>query len=66
METEVDAIVPVDQGEAQKLIELIEMLFEEWYIARAKREAQLAEIKGIAEKIELTRKADAEGSGNSS
>lgn len=49
MESDINVIVDVDPGEAQALIELIEMLFEEWYVARSKREAKLKKIKAIAE-----------------
>jgi hypothetical protein len=48
MERDIDLIVPVDPGEAQALIELVEMLFDEWYGARARRVARLASIEGIA------------------
>lgn len=48
MEKDIDLIVPVDQGEAQALIELIEMLFEEWYGARERRKARLARIESIS------------------
>lgn len=48
MEKEIDLIVPVDPGEAQALIELVEMLFDEWYGARERRKARLARIEGIA------------------
>ncbi|WP_234842993.1 DUF4145 domain-containing protein [Sinorhizobium meliloti] len=48
MERDIDVIVEVDPGEAQALIELIEMLFEEWYIARHKREQRLASVRAIA------------------
>lgn len=47
MERDINLIVPVDPGEAQALIELIEMLFEEWYVARAKRQQKLARISAI-------------------
>jgi hypothetical protein len=54
MEKEIDLIVPVDPGEAQALIELIEMLFDEWYGARERRKNRLARIESIAvEKKEL-------------
>lgn len=54
MEKDIDLIVPVDPGEAQALIELIELLFEEWYGAREKRKERLARIAKInAEKAEL-------------
>jgi hypothetical protein len=48
MERDIDLIVDVDPGEAQALIELIEMLFQEWYVARRKREQRLANVKLIA------------------
>lgn len=48
MERDIDQIVPVDPGEAQTLIELVEMLFEEWYVARAKRQERLASIAKMA------------------
>lgn len=54
MEKDIDLIVPIDPGEAQALIELIEMLFEEWYVARHKRKERLARIAAIgAEKEKL-------------
>lgn len=48
MEKDIDLIVPVDNGEAQALIELVEMLFDEWYGAREKRKSRLARIESIA------------------
>ena len=47
MEKDIDLIVPVDPGEAQALIELIEMLFDEWYVARERRRQKLAKIAEI-------------------
>jgi hypothetical protein len=47
MEKDIGQIVPVDAGEAQAMIELIEMLFDEWYGARERRKAQLAKIERI-------------------
>jgi hypothetical protein len=44
MEKDVDMIVDIEPGEAQMLIGLIEMLFDEWYVARNKRANRLAEI----------------------
>ncbi len=49
MEKDIDHIVPVEPGEAQALIGLVEMLFEEWYVARRTRQMRLAEIAGIAD-----------------
>jgi len=48
MEKDISVIVPVDPGEAQVLIELIEMLFDEWYIARETRRQRLQRIEQIA------------------
>ncbi|MGO8172720.1 DUF4145 domain-containing protein [Rhizobium ruizarguesonis] len=48
MEKDINFIIDVDPGEAQALIELIEMLFDEWYVARYKREQRLAAVKAIA------------------
>jgi hypothetical protein len=47
MEADIDLIVPVDAGEAQAMIELIEMLFDEWYGARERRSQRLAKIAEI-------------------
>jgi len=47
MEKDIDVIVPIDPGEAQALIELIEMLFDEWYVARNTRQERLKRIAAI-------------------
>ena len=44
MEADVNLIIEIDPGEAQELIGLIEMLFEEWYVARHDRNQRLAKI----------------------
>lgn len=49
MEKDINLIVPVDVGEAQALIELIEMLFEEWYVERHRRQRRLSAIRAISE-----------------
>lgn len=49
MEKDINHIVPVDPEEAQLLIELIESLFEEWYVAREKRTSRFSGIKTLAE-----------------
>lgn len=49
MEKDIDQIISVGPGEAQALIELIELLFEEWYVARNSRAEKLARVKRIAE-----------------
>lgn len=48
MERDISLIVDVDPGEAQALIELIEMLFDEWHVARHVRDEKLARVKQIA------------------
>ncbi|WP_235919070.1 DUF4145 domain-containing protein [Aureimonas psammosilenae] len=50
MEKDINIIVDVDPGEAQALIELIELLFDEWYVARHKRQGKLAAITALAAK----------------
>lgn len=48
-EKDINLIVDVGAGEAQALIDLIEMLFVEWYVAREVRQNRLARIKEIGE-----------------
>lgn len=61
MEKDIDLIVDVDPGEAEALIQLIEMLFDEWYVARHRRAERLARVKTIAvEKKEALETAKAE------
>jgi len=48
MEADINVIVDVDPNEAQLLIELGELLFDEWYVARAARTERLAKLKAIA------------------
>lgn len=47
-EKDINLIIDVEPDEAQALIELIEMLFEEWYVAREKRQSRLNDIKKIS------------------
>jgi hypothetical protein len=49
MEKDINLVIDVDPNEAQTLIRLIEVLFEEWYIARQKRAEHLASIVSIAD-----------------
>ncbi len=56
MENDIDLIVNVEPNEAQALIELVEMLFEEWYVARHQRKERLGQIKNIAEMKQEARK----------
>lgn len=49
MEKDINLIIDVEPQEASLLIQLIEMLFEEWYIHRYEREQKLNAIVAIAE-----------------
>jgi predicted DNA-binding protein (UPF0251 family) len=49
MEKNIDVIIPVDEGEAQILIDLVELLFEEWYVARHVRRQKLARVAKLAD-----------------
>ncbi len=46
---DINVIVEVDPDEAKILIELTELLFDEWYVARDIRQAGLAKITAIAD-----------------
>ena len=48
MEKDIDVIIDVDEGEANLLLELIEQLFDDWYVTRHKRQERLDAIKGVA------------------
>ena len=48
MEKNIDLIIAVDEGEAQILIDLVELLFEEWYVARHERQQKLARVAKVA------------------
>jgi Domain of unknown function (DUF4145) len=59
MQADVNVIIDVDPDEAQVLIELAEMLFEEWCVAReirAQRIARLAAIAGEKKQIQQQRR----------
>jgi hypothetical protein len=49
MEKDINLIIDVDPKEAYLLLQLIELLFEEWYIHRYERELKLNAIANIAE-----------------
>lgn len=57
MEADINVIVGVDADEAQILIDLIESLIEDWYIARKKREDRFAATKAIAEEKKRAKQA---------
>lgn len=48
MERDVNVIIPIDEGEARALISVLELLAEEWYVARQQREDRLQDIQRIA------------------
>jgi hypothetical protein len=48
LEKDINLIIDVEPKEAYLLIQLIELLFEEWYVHRKERELKLKEIVGIA------------------
>lgn len=56
MEKDVNLIIDIEPDEAKKLLKLIELLFEKWYIARHDEEELLSDIVGIADEKEAERK----------
>ena len=59
MEGDINFIVDVDANEAQLLIGLAELLFEEWYEARELRTARLRKLGVIAtEKAHIKEKSE--------
>jgi hypothetical protein len=57
MEKDINLIIDIDEGEAQSLIDLIELLFEEWYEARESRKERLARVKEIRADKDAQRKS---------
>lgn len=57
MEQDVNLIIDIDADEAKKLLRLIAMLLEKWYIARHDEEALCVDISAIADEKALQRKA---------
>lgn len=47
-ESDINLIVEIDEGEAQKLIKFIELLMDKWYIKREEERKMLEEINQIA------------------
>ncbi|MEM8576090.1 MAG: DUF4145 domain-containing protein [Pseudomonadota bacterium] len=56
MEADINLIVPVEPDEAQLLIELLESLFDEWYIARHKRQQRFSSLKKVADEKQSLRR----------
>jgi len=48
MEKEIDIIVDVEPDEAQLLINLIEILIQDWYVVRHQREERLKHVIAVA------------------
>ena len=47
MESDINVIIDVDPGEAELLIQLVETLLREWYIAREERQKRMAAIVSV-------------------
>lgn len=56
MEKDINVIVDVDAEEAQLLIDLVEMLFAEWYVARHRRTQSLQALRAMSSQKEEDRK----------
>ncbi len=56
MEKDINLIIDVEPKEASLLLQLIELLFEEWYIHRHERELKLKAIIELAEEKEKLKK----------
>ena len=60
MEQDVNLIVDVEPEEAQALIDLIEMLFEDWYVDRHEREQRTARVIALGRSKKPAIEDDAE------
>lgn len=60
MEKDINVIVDVEPDEAELLLNLVENLFEEWYIARQKRQERLARVTASVEQKDAIRNATSE------
>ena len=56
MEKDVNTIVDIEPEEAHKLIGLVEILFEECYVARHQRERRLTDLAALGERKSLERR----------
>lgn len=59
MEADVNQIVAVDPGEAEALLQLIELMLDETYVARHAREERVEAVRKIAQEKEALRAAGA-------
>ncbi|MEC3939829.1 hypothetical protein VOF76_27425, partial [Leclercia adecarboxylata] len=48
MEKDINLIIDVSPDEADLLIEMVEMLLDDWYVARHEKQQKLQRIKDIA------------------
>ncbi len=55
MEKDINFVVDVEPDEAKKLLKLIELLFDKWYIARDDEKKLLSEIIRVSDEKEITR-----------
>ena len=56
MEQDVNVVIEIEPDEAQKLIGLVEILFEECYVARHNRELRLAQMTDLGKQKTAVRK----------
>lgn len=57
MEKDINLIIDIDPDEADILIQLIESLFEDWYVAREKKRQSIKKVSSIAENIRAQKEA---------
>lgn len=60
MEKDINLIIDVDPGEAELLIGLLEILFDDWYVARHERQEHMKKIVAVAQ----AKKAQQASAGN--
>lgn len=56
MEKDINLIIDIEPDEAQKLIKLIELLIQQWYVERHNQEQLYADIIGIDKSKQALRK----------
>lgn len=64
MEKDVDLIVEVEPSEAQALTGLIELLLDDWYVAKNAREEKIARVTAIGNDKDQIRKGNEDGGEN--
>ncbi len=57
MEKDVNCIIDIDEGEAEKLIKLVELLIKQWYIDRHEQETLFADLVTINEEKQAEKKS---------